>query len=254
MVEEMQREIVEKISATRVITRPFPYIVVNDALPMRLRRAIDHAWPTPDMVFETNFARRKERTVGRLAAEMVKLGRSDLGNVWKVVHAVTREAGTAIREKLKRYRSDKYRPILGPDWRRRLKDAHYETFNAQVAENRGQIELDPHVDNVRVEINGFIYLDDPDQPTPEPRRGTTVFRSNGFAWPSNLAIPMRLREHFLREEAEIGWKDNRLFAYVNGPWSFHGVPAHDLGDARRRLLMLGTLLTEETVARVFETE
>ncbi|EDP63382.1 hypothetical protein BAL199_20405 [alpha proteobacterium BAL199] len=81
-----------------------------------------------------------------------------------------------------------------------------------------------------------------------------LYRSLGFAWPSNTSIPSAIRDAFLREAEEIGWKDNRLFAYINGPWSFHGVPRHDLGDARRRLLMFGSLLDKATMAKVYDPE
>ena len=69
-----------------------------------------------------------------------------------------------------------------------------------------------------------------------------------------MTIPKIVRDRFLREEVEVEWRDNRLLAYVNGPWSFHGVPRHDLGDARRRLLMFGSLLDDDTMARLYDAE
>jgi hypothetical protein len=100
-------------------------------------------------------------------------------------------------------------------------------------------------------VNGFVYLSDRDQ-APDTLRGTMLYRPLGFAWPTNRDIPKPYRDHFLREATEVGWRDNRLLAYVNGPTSFHGVPAHDIGSARRRLLMFGSLLDKETAERVLD--
>lgn len=247
-LEDMAREMATRIAATRVVARPFPHLVLDDALPMALRRAIDEAWPEPDLMVQTNFGRRRERPVSRLTH--LTQGRQQA--IWRSVHRVMAAASEAIRVKLDRHLGDKFRPMIGPDWRRRLRGVGYAPSDCQIAEYRGRIELDPHVDHARIVINGFVYLDDPVPVPAEPRRGTMLYRSRGFAWPTNLQIPPKVRDRFLVPDREVGWRDNRLFAYVNGPWSFHGVDPHDLGDARRRLLMLGSLLTEEAADALFE--
>lgn len=246
-LETMAAELTARIAATRVVTRPFPHLLLDDALPPPLRRALDDAWPAPDLMIQTNFGRRRERTVSRLM--QITDGRERA--VWQAVRHLMATASAAIRAKLDRHLADKFRPLIGPDWRRRMRGVDYAPSDCQIAEYRGTIELDPHVDHARIVINGFVYLDDPEPVPPEPKRGTTLYRSRGFAWPSNLQIPPKVRERFLVPEAEVGWRDNRLFAYVNGPWSFHGVDPHDLGEARRRLLMLGSLLTEEASETLF---
>jgi len=239
-LETVTAKMEAQIARARVIARPFPHLVLDDALPPALRRAVDEAWPSPEAMRQTNFGNRRERLVSRLAH--LAEGRERV--IWRAVHHALAMSGLAVRVKLDRYLADKFRPLIGPDWRRRLGEAPYATSDAQIAEYRGRIELDPHVDHARIVVNGFIYLDDPEPAPPEPRRGTTLYHSNGFAWPSNLQIPPMVRDRFLRPVKEVGWRDNRLLAYVNGPWSFHGVDAHDLGDARRRILMFGSLLSD----------
>ncbi|NQW09245.1 MAG: hypothetical protein HQ481_05095 [Alphaproteobacteria bacterium] len=249
-VDALTGEMAARVHAARVRTRPFPHLVVDDALPATLRQGLDSAWPRDDQMVHTNFGGRREKTATGLAKITAGAQRS----FWNVLRHVTAAASEEIARKLDRHLADKFRPLIGPDWRRRMRDAAYMPADCQVAEYRGRVELAPHVDHARLVINGFVYLDDPDPPTPEPRRGTMLYTSGGFAWPSNIAIPEKIRDHFLKEAVDIGWRDNRLFAYVNGPWSFHGVPPHDLGTARRRLLMLGRALTEETAARLFGDE
>src|SRR3546814_14824526 len=79
-----------------------------------------------------------------------------------------------------------------------------------------------------------------------------LYRSIGFAWPTNRDIPQALRDLYLREAGEVEWRDNRLLAYINGRKSFQGVPRHHLGGRARRLLLFGSLLARSTAARVYE--
>lgn len=245
---DITAEIEDRIAAAAVRTRPFPHLVVDDLLPGPLRRMLDAHWPSPDAFGTTNYFRRGEVSVShlaRLADDQEKL-------FWNALRRLTMRLARAARARLDRHLGEKFRPLVGPDWRRRLGTPDYLDNDAMLAHYTGVVDLVPHIDNARLTVNGFVYLDDPTLPTPEPRRGTMLYRSVGFAWPSNIPIPKPLRDRFLREAAEVEWRDNRLLAYVNGPTSFHGVPRHDLGAARRRLLMFGSLLDRTTTHRLLD--
>jgi hypothetical protein len=243
-------EIEQRIARTRIQVRPFPHIVIDDLLSLRLRRQVDQYWPNASRLASSNFFRRGELLVSSLA----QTSDGDEQTFWRTLRAVSVRSNRAVRARLQRHFADKFRPLIGPGWRRALNGGGYLDNDAMLADYSGVVDLVPHVDHARVVVNGFVYLDDPDQPTPDPRRGTMLYHSNGFAWPSNKVIPKAIRDRFLREAVDIGWRDNRLLAYLNGPWSFHGVPRHDLGTARRRLLMFGSLLDQETMVQVYDTE
>lgn len=247
---EVLADIERRIAGTRVRTKPFPHVVIDDLLPVPVRRSIDRYWPDPARLKSSNYFPRGEVPVSMLA----RTTEGDEQAFWRALRQLTIRAGIAARARLDRYIADKFRPLLGPDWRRVLKGAAYLDRDAMLAHYTGVIDLVPHIDHARLVVNGFVYLDDPDQPTPEPRRGTMLYKSLGFAWPSNMLVPAKFRDRFLREAEEVEWRDNRLLAYVNGPWSFHGVPRHDLGESRRRLLMFGTLLDTPTMNRIFDPE
>lgn len=240
-----------RIAAARVTTQPFPHIVVDDLLPAEVRATIDRWWPDRERMRTTNFAGRGEMLVSRLAREAPS---REAFEAWSGLRAIGAAAATAARLRLQRYFHDKFRPLAGIDWRRRIRDVVWQESDAMIAHYTGVLKLLPHIDHARVAVNGFVYLDDPDQPTPEPRRGTMLYRSHGFAWPSNMSVPEQLRHRFLREARDVDWQDNRLLAYVNGPWSFHGVPSHDLGDSRRRLLMFGSVIDAATADTLFGDE
>lgn len=247
---DMIRHVEERIAAARVQRVPFPHIVVDDLLPDRMRRAIDARWPGVERFQGSNHLRRGEIRVSLLA----RAAEGEEQQFWNAIRHVAAAANRSIRERLDRHLHEKFRPLLGPGWRRRLGTVAYRNHDAMLAHYTGTLDMAPHVDHAMVAINGFVYLDDPGMPTPEPRRGTMLYRSLGFAWPSNFLVPPKLLQRFLREAKEIEWRDNRLLAYVNGPWSFHGVPKHELGESRRRLLMFGSLLDQETIERHFDPE
>ncbi|MEQ9334437.1 hypothetical protein [Thalassobaculum sp.] len=241
---EMER----RIAVARVHTRPFPHIVVDDVLPQAVREGLDRYWPGFDRFNLSNHNHRGELRVVKAA---IGTEGHEL-RLWSSVQRLALHANRAVRRRLERHFHDKYRPLLGSDWRRRLGPISYLDNDSMLAHYTGPLHMAPHIDNARVAINCFVYLDDPQMPTPEPRRGTTLYRSLGFSWPTNVPLPEPLQTRFLREDREIGWQENRLLAYVNGPWSFHGVSRHDLGESRRRLLMFGSLLDKETTERVLD--
>lgn len=241
-------EIEPRVAAAPVRTRPFPHLVIDDLLPDVVRNALDRHWPNRDRIGRTNYAARGEVRVSRLAA--TSEGHEQA--FWNALRVLAIRINRATRARLERYAGDKFRPLIGPDWRRRLGEIRYDDHDAMLAHYTGLVDLPPHIDHARLVVNGFVYLGDRDAPTPEPLRGTMLYRSLGFAWPTNRDIPKALRDLYLREATEVEWRDNRLLAYLNGPSSFHGVPKHDLGAARRRLLMFGSLLDRETAARVYD--
>ncbi|MEQ8395246.1 hypothetical protein [Thalassobaculum sp.] len=240
----------DRIARAPIRTKPFPHIVIDDVLPPVVRLSLDAFWPTKDRLNATNYFHRGELRVSALAES----SRGRDRQFWDALRHLAIPMSRAVRIRMTRHLGEKFRPLIGPDWRRKLGEAPFIERDSMLAEYHGVVDLVPHIDNAKLVVNGFVYLDDPGQPTPEPRRGTTLYRSLGFAWPSNAPIPSAIRNRFLREAGEIEWRDNRLFAYVNGPRSFHGVSRHDLGEARRRLLMFGSIVDKDVMAKVYDPE
>lgn len=249
-LDEIVADVEARIARAPVRIKPFPHIVLDNLLPLPVRQSLDEFWPTAERWQTTNYFQRGEIRVSELAQSSERRERQS----WNALRHVTAAMSRTIRFRLQRHLADKFRPLIGPDWRRKLGTEPFTERDSMLAEYSGVVDLVPHVDSARLAINAFVYLDDADRPTPEPRRGTMLYRSLGFAWPSNTSIPAGIRDNLLREAGEVGWQDNRLLAYVNGPWSFHGVPRHDLGTSRRRLLMFGSLLSKAAMARAYDPE
>lgn len=245
---DVAAEIEQRVAAAPVRSRPFPHLVIDDLLPDVVRNALDRYWPDQARLGNSNYAQRGEIQVSRLASGSDGPEQA----FWNALRALTTRISRAARARMDRHLAVKFRPLIGPGWRRKLGDIRYDDRDAMLAHYTGMVDLPPHIDHARLVVNGFVYLGDRDALPPEPLRGTMLYRSLGFAWPTNRDIPKALRDQFLREETEVEWRDNRLLAYVNGPVSFHGVPKHDLGDGRRRLLMCGSVLDRDTAARIYD--
>lgn len=245
---DVAAEIERRIAATAVRVRPFPHLVIDDLLPGEILSSLDGFWPDPGQLRHSNSLRRSEMVVSKLAT--TAQGREKA--FWEALRGLTTRLGRAVRTRLQPHFSVKFRPLVGPDWRRRLGTPGYLDSDAMLANYGGVVELPPHIDNARLVVNGFVYLEDRGRTPPEPLRGTMLYRSVGFAWPTNRTLPPGAVRDFLREAGEVEWRHNRLLAYVNGPTSFHGVPRHDIGSERRRLLMFGSLLDAPTATALLD--
>ncbi|HEY9567398.1 MAG TPA: hypothetical protein VIR38_04865 [Thalassobaculum sp.] len=245
---EVAAEIERRVADAPVRSEPFPHLLIDDLLPGVVRDALDRHWPGRDRFRDSNLASRGELRISSLADS----GEDRDRRFWSAMRALASRTSRATRIRLAHHVDGKFRPLLGPDWRQAMGDVDYDENDGMLAHYSGVVDLPAHVDNARLVVNGFVYLDDRNGTPPEPLRGTMLYRSIGFAWPTNRDIPQALRDLYLREAGEVEWRDNRLLAYINGPTSFHGVPRHHLGGRARRLLMFGSLLARSTAARVYD--
>src|SRR3546814_11920189 len=88
------------------------------------------------------------------------------------MRALASQTSRATRMRLAHHVDGKFRPLLGPDWRRAMGDLDYDENDGMLAHYSGEVDLPPHVDNARLVVNGFVYLDDRNGTPPEPLRGT----------------------------------------------------------------------------------
>ena len=234
---------IRRLEKTRVQTDPFPHLVLDDVMDDFFLRLTDRFWPDPSLMGVTNYFPRGEYPVRKLHDD----AEGDEKRLWMIIRRFMIYLMQISRQKLSRYFHEKHRALFGVDWRRKLKGMPYLEGDVMIAHYTGAINLPIHVDHSRLLVNSFLYLDDGPGTTKDPIRGTMLYKSQGFGWPTNDPIPKPLREKYLTEAKEIKWKNNRYLSYLNGPYSFHSVPSHDLGEGRRRILMCGTVLSPEMV-------
>src|SRR3546814_18745791 len=120
-------------------------------------------------------------------------------------------------------------------------DVDYDENNGMLAHYSGVVDLPAHVDNARLVVNRFLYLDDRNGTPPQPLRGTMLYRSIGFVWPTNRDIPPVLLDPYPPQTGVVAGRVNRLLASLTDPTPIHletgppsGLPARRPHVSRSR--------------------
>jgi hypothetical protein len=171
---------------------------------------------------------------------------------WTAVHDWAQASNRAFFAKLTPYLGAKFAPYLGPDWRDQARDLELSDGGINLAYYTGDILMAPHVDHAIIATNAFLYLSESDRE--EPELGTVLYQSRGLMLPVNIDVAPQLARLGLKEAGVAAYRANRVFAYVNGPASFHGVSARSIGERVRKIMMFGNLMTNACVTRVLGRE
>ena len=234
----------KRISSARIRTEPFPYVVVNDFLPPALYREGLAHWPSDDRFKTTNYARRYQLnltayTSGQFAEEAF---------FWRSVLDLAAQINRALFEKLRPYFQLKFRSLLGENWKATIAGKYHVSFReAHLAQYSGSSGLHPHVDSQRLVLNSFLYMSETDEI--EPSLGTVLYRTYGFSMPeNNMKLAAKTQDRFLARDVVIPYRRNCLFSFLNTPFAFHGVDEFDIGERRRRIMLLGPVIRESEIA------
>ena len=237
-----------RIQATPVVSQPFPHLVIDDFLPADHYAELLARWPAKQR-FRPNPSGQRHQLGGK---PLVEEGEDDSKAFWTSVHEWAQAANRALFAKLTPYLGAKFAPYLGPQWRDQARDLELSDGGINLAYYTGDIFLAPHVDHAIIATNAFIYLSESDRE--EPELGTVLYQSRGLMLPVNIDVTPSLARLGLKEVGVAPYRANRIFAYVNGPASFHGVSHRSIGDRERRIMMFGNLMTNACITRVMGPE
>jgi hypothetical protein len=245
---DISNAVVEKIASAKIREEPFPYIVIKDFLPASLYTRILTEWPPDELFRVTNYKRRRQLYLNR----DLSMFPADTIPLWRDLLELSATINKSLIQKFQPVLGYKFFPLLGPRWQeiilRNFTISYKET---QLAQYTGVCELHPHVDNMILPINSFLYCSEHDHA--EPDLGTVLYRSFGFMFPLNdFEPPAQLQEKVLRPDKIIPYRRNTLFSFVNTPYAFHGVNKIDIGDRRRRILLFSTILTSSSTTLPME--
>jgi len=244
----MPNAIVEKIASAKIREQPFPYIVIKDFLPASLYTRLLTEWPPDDLFRVTNHERRQQLNLNR---DLHKFP-ADTIPLWRDLLEMSEMINRLLFRKFQPLLGHKFFPLLGPGWEGTIKrNFTISCKEAQLAQYTGTCEMHPHVDNMILPINSFLYCSERDHA--EPDLGTVLYRSFGFMFPMNDFEPSAgLQEKVLRPDRIIPYRRNTLFSFVNTPGAFHGVNRVDIGDRRRRILLFSPILTSSSTTLPME--
>ncbi|EDP63383.1 hypothetical protein BAL199_20410 [alpha proteobacterium BAL199] len=135
-------DIEARIARAPIRTKPFPHIIIDDVLPGAVRQSLDKFWPTADQLKASNYFQRNQLRIAALAESTQ--GREQ--QFWAALRHVTVPMGRAVRHRLARHLSEKFRPLIGPNWRRKLGKTPFSESDALLAEYNGVVDLLPDID------------------------------------------------------------------------------------------------------------
>ena len=247
-VEAATAHAVAQVEAAPLSDDPFAYLVVASLFPEDLYGLVLERWPLREALRATNASQRHESRLSRLINEK----RTPHREFWLAVNQVCDAANRAIRRRLIPYYPSKFAPYLGPRWATTVSSIELVATAVQFASYTGAFALSPHVDNLLLLTNAFVYISELDQP--EPERGTVLFRGKGLMIPSNWVLNPKDALPFLDRVAVVPYQRNTCLAYLNTPTSFHGVDRQEIGGRERRLLMFSSRLMIREAIRIFGEE
>ena len=243
--EDIVEHIQARLQATPVVSRPFPHLIIDEFLPPDAYAELQERWPAKE-AFRPNPSGMRREVPGRTLIES-----GDAKAYWAGVHGWAQAANRGLFTKLQPYLGAKFAPVLGEEWRDAIRGLELNIGGFQLAYYTGDVLMSPHVDHAIIVTNAFLYLSESDRE--EPELGTALYQSRGLMLPVNIDVMPNLARLGLKEAGIAAYRANRVFAYVNGPASFHGVSAK-IGDRERRILMFGNLMTNASMGRVLGPE
>jgi len=241
-------ELASKVSAARVRTEPFPYIVINDFLPDALYRTMLASWPPEHAFMTTNYAKRWQIDLTPYTAQSEQPAHP----IWREILELSDPINRALFRKLDPHFHVKFHSLLGSDWKQAVrKNFHISFRQAQLLQYPGDGGLHPHVDSARLVVNSFLYMSELDEV--EPELGTILYRTYGFSRPENNAkLTPKLEEKLLAPDVIIPYRRNSLFSFVNAPHSFHGVRDFEISPRQRRVVVFSPVIRENEAALLEE--
>lgn len=242
---EIVSHMIGAVNAAPLETDPFPYLYITNLFPEPVYKLALATWPKIDAYKHSNNRYRWELHASRFEEQLSP----ESAAFWRKIQICLEDANLAIRKRLYQHLDNKFEMLLGPDWAQTVGEIEYRNFELQMAVYKGLYRLPPHVDHIRIITNAFVYFSELDRV--EPDLGTNLYRSKGLALPTNWDLDEALLKPFLEQAAVAPYQPNSCFAYINGPRSFHGVDAGNMGNRQRRLLMFGSVMLTRQANRIF---
>jgi hypothetical protein len=245
-IEAAKKHTIAAINAAPLSLDPFPHLMISGILPDEVYQMVLDNWPADSAFYSTNSQIRKEFSFGKL----VKALSEDQAKFWVDINECFATSNIAVRERLMPYADVKFVPYLGDDWKAEVGEVEYTPDQIHFAVYTGRLRLSPHVDNIRLVTNAFVYISEK-LDGEEPDLGTVLYRARGMVFPTNWNLQPKLLAPYLDKVATSSYAANSCFAYINSPNAFHGVEPADIGDRERRLLMFGSKMYVREMNRIF---
>ena len=204
----------------------FPYIVIDDALPLELYNMLKSSLPSSEKIignneYHENFAYRynannslKDKDISNEWKEFIKYHTS-----YKFLEEFYNVFGDSIK---KIYKVEKEKLFNENNVGVRFEKKNFFNLDCQFVintpTNGNTAVIEPHLDNPVEFYAGLLYMKDDDDDSVGGNLTTYTFKDKPSFYGKS-----RVREEKVNLIEEIEYKKNRLVMFLNSPYSLHGV-------------------------------
>ena len=204
----------------------FPYIVIDDALPLELYNMLKSSLPSSEKIignneYHENFAYRynannslKDKDISNEWKEFIKYHTS-----YKFLEEFYNIFGDSIK---KIYKVEKEKLFNENNVGVRFEKKNFFNLDCQFVintpTNGNTAVIEPHLDNPVEFYAGLLYMKDDDDDSVGGNLTTYTFKDKPSFYGKS-----RVREEKVNLIEEIEYKKNRLVMFLNSPYSLHGV-------------------------------
>lgn len=222
---------------------PYPYFVIDDALPIDLYNSLNNAFPDYQEIINSNYGIKtyEENTAYRLNA-FESLKKDNISEEWKgfvsyhTSSEFMNEVFDIFEESIKQiYKVGKEKLPNSKNTGIRFSGNHYFNTDCQFVINTptsGETQvIGPHLDNPKEFYAGLFYMKNDDDTSKGGNLTTHKFIGNPSFYGKS-----RVREENVNLVDEIEYKQNRLVVFLNTPYSIHGVTKRSKTNSYRKYM------------------
>lgn len=248
--------IVARVEAAALVAEPFAHFVVDEALPTEFYEAFAASIPDQDSFAGVTHGQDRNADHTLVLSYGAYTSRSPAHRaVLEKIRLTFSTASRHIEAKLRPAISDAFETIFGENYEAYLDLAEVEHVPvANLYERQPWFEQSPHLDGC-FRLGTWLYYI-PLHPE-GPIRGTDIYRTIGTnnSFDPLACMFMRTPRGITVELQEsVEFRANRILAFANSPYSFHGVssddPEHPMPG--RRVTMLNWIeLSKPATERIY---
>ena len=239
----MMYSVLQNKANIQLRTNPYPYFIIDDALPIDLYNKLNNDFPKYEKIIENNrgLTDYQENTAYRYNAAQSMLDNS-VTEDWKnfinyhTSHEFTDELFEIFLEQIQNiYKVGKDKLPNKNNTGVRFKDKSFFSTDCQFVINTptsGETTvIEPHLDNPKEFYAALFYMREPDDVSTGGSLTTHAFKDKPSFYGKS-----RVREEKVNLVEEIEYKQNRLAVFLNTPLSIHGVTKRSKTDSYRKYM------------------
>lgn len=235
--------VLQNKSNIQLRTNPFPYFIIDNALPEDLYNKLDKEFPKFEKIIKNDSGTNeyKENTAYRYNASR-SLVDNDISEDWKnfisyhTSSEFTDELFDIFAEPIKQvYKVEKDKLPNKGNTGVRFRDKSFFATDCQFVINTptsGETSvIEPHLDNPKEFYAALLYMKEKDDDSQGGNLTTHAFKDKPSFYGKS-----RVREEKVNLIEEIKYKKNRLAVFLNTPRSIHGVTKRSKTKSYRKYM------------------